>query len=170
MESKTADRAQQGNTLAGLHADHILFILDESGGIPDAVMATAEAALSSCIEGHIVQAGNPTHLEGPLWRACTTERALWHVTEITADPDDPRRSTRVKAEWAREQIEKYGARQSLGAGERVRQVPAGLAQHADRSRRMPRGDRRGSTGPEDIAACRRACWASTWRASATMPR
>ena len=107
--SKTADRAQQGATLAGLHADHVLFILDEAGGIPDAVMASAEAALSSCIEGHIVQAGNPTHLEGPLWRACTTERALWHVTEITADPDDPKRSSRVKPEWAREQIQKYGA-------------------------------------------------------------
>ncbi len=107
--SKTADRAQQGATLAGLHADHVLFILDESGGIPDSVMASAEAALSSCVEGHIVQAGNPTHLEGPLWRACTTERALWHVTEITADPDDPKRSTRVKPEWAREQIQKYGA-------------------------------------------------------------
>jgi phage terminase large subunit len=63
--SKTADRAQQGSTLAGLHADHVLFILDESGGIPDSVMASAEAALSSCKEGHIVQAGNPTHLEGP---------------------------------------------------------------------------------------------------------
>ncbi len=106
--SKTADRAQQGNTLAGLHADNVLFILDEAGGIPDAVMASAEAALSSCKEGHIVQAGNPTHLDGPLWRACTTERSLWHVTEITADPDDPKRSTRVKAEWAREQIQKYG--------------------------------------------------------------
>ncbi|MEI6204578.1 MAG: hypothetical protein WCP68_21745 [Enhydrobacter sp.] len=107
--SKTADRAQQGATLAGLHADHVLFILDEAGGIPDSVMASAEAALSSCKEGHIVQAGNPTHLEGPLWRACTTERALWHITEITADPDDPKRSTRVKPEWAREQIQKYGA-------------------------------------------------------------
>jgi hypothetical protein len=106
--NRTTDRTQQGNTLAGLHADHILFLLDESGGIPDAVMATAEAALSSCIEGHIVQAGNPTHLEGPLYRACTSERRLWHVTEITADPDDPRRSTRVKKEWARDQIEKYG--------------------------------------------------------------
>jgi phage terminase large subunit len=106
--NRMADRSQQGNTLAGLHADNILFILDESGGIPDAVMATAEAALASCVEGHIVQAGNPTHLEGPLYRACTSERRLWHVTEITADPDDLRRSTRVKAEWAREQIEKYG--------------------------------------------------------------
>lgn len=106
--SKSADSTQQGNALAGLHADYIMFVLDESGGIPDAVMASAEAALSSCIEGHLVQAGNPTHLSGPLYRACTTEARLWHVTEITADPDSPKRSTRVSAEWAREQIEKYG--------------------------------------------------------------
>ena len=106
--AKTADKARLGQTLAGLHSDYILFLLDESGGIPDAVMASAEAALSSCKEGHIVQAGNPTHLEGPLWRACTSERRLWHVTEISGAPDDPRRATRVKAEWAREQIEKYG--------------------------------------------------------------
>ena len=106
--TRSADRQTQGQALAGLHADYILFILDESGGIPDAVMASAEAALSSCKEGHIVQAGNPTHLEGPLWRACTSERALWHLTEITADPDDPKRTPRVSAEWAREQIRKYG--------------------------------------------------------------
>ena len=106
--AKTADESQHGNTLAGLHADYILFLLDESGGIPDAVMASAEAALSSCTEGHIVQAGNPTHLEGPLYRACTSERRLWHVTEISADPDDPRRSSRVRPAWAKEQIEKYG--------------------------------------------------------------
>ena len=54
--AKTADKARLGQTLAGLHSDYILFILDESGGIPDAVMASAEAALSSCVEGHIVQA------------------------------------------------------------------------------------------------------------------
>ena len=106
--ARTADRTMQGDTLAGLHADCVMFVLDEAGGIPDAVMASAEAALSSCEEGHIVMAGNPTHLEGPLWRATTSERRLWHLTEITGDPDDPRRSTRVRPEWAREQIEKYG--------------------------------------------------------------
>lgn len=106
--SKSADASQQANTLAGRHADYIMFILDESGGIPDAVMAAAEAALSSCIEGHIVQAGNPTHLEGPLYRACTLERNLWHITEITADPDDPKRTPRVSVQWAKEQIQKYG--------------------------------------------------------------
>jgi len=106
--SKSADPNSLGNTLAGLHADYIMFILDESGGIPDAIMAAADAALSSCKEGHIVQAGNPTHLEGPLYRACTSERQFWHVVEITSDPDNPNRSPRVKADWAREQIAKYG--------------------------------------------------------------
>lgn len=106
--SKSADPNTVGNTLAGLHADYIMFLLDESGGLPDALMATAEAALSSCKEGHIVQAGNPTHLEGPLYRACFQDRAMWHVVEITSDPDDPNRSPRVSTTWAKEQIAKYG--------------------------------------------------------------
>lgn len=106
---KSGDPKAQADTLAGLHADYIMFLLDESGGIPDAVMATAEAGLSSCIEGHIVQAGNPTMLSGPLYRAATRDRALWHVTEITGDPDSPLRSSRVSAEWARQQIGMYGA-------------------------------------------------------------
>ena len=106
--SKTADKQQQSATLAGLHADYIMFLLDESGGIPDAVMASAEAALSSCKEGHLLQGGNPTHLEGPLYRACTSERNLWRIFEMTGDPDDPKRSPRVSIEWAKAQIEKYG--------------------------------------------------------------
>lgn len=106
--SKSASPQEQANTLAGRHSDYIMFILDESGGIPDAVMVSAEAALSSCKEGHIVQAGNPTHLEGPLYRATTKDRKQWWVTEITGDPDDPMRAPRVSIQWAREQIEAHG--------------------------------------------------------------
>lgn len=106
--SKSGDKQQQANTLAGLHAEYIMFVLDESGGIPEAVMSSAEAALSTCTEGHLVQGGNPTHLEGPLYRACTTERSLWTVFEMTGDPDDPNRSARVSIDWAKSQIEKYG--------------------------------------------------------------
>lgn len=106
--SKSASPAEQGQTLAGLHADYILFLLDESGGMPDSIMAAADAALSSCKEGHIVQAGNPTMLEGPLYRAATVERNMWYVVEITGDPDDPHRSPRVRIEWANEQIQRYG--------------------------------------------------------------
>lgn len=106
--SRNADATQQADTLAGLHADYLLFILDESGGMPDAVMAAADAALASGIECKIVQAGNPTQLSGPLYRATTIERALWYLIEITGDPDDPKRSPRISLEWAREQIKKWG--------------------------------------------------------------
>lgn len=106
--SKAADAQEQGSTLAGLHADNILFLLDESGGIPESVSMAAEAALSSCVEGHIVQAGNPSDLKGMLYKSCTRDRHLWHVVEITSDPDDPMRTPRVSIEWAREQIATYG--------------------------------------------------------------
>lgn len=111
--AKSANPAQQADTLAGIHADAVMFVLDESGGIPDAVMAAAEAGLANADkeagrEALLVQAGNPTELNGALYRACTRERSLWWVKEISGDPDDPKRAPRVSIEWAREQIRKYG--------------------------------------------------------------
>lgn len=106
--AKSADKGRQADTLAGLHADYIMFVLDEVGGIPDSVAATAEAALATGKETKLLMAGNPTHTEGPLYRACNQEAHLWHVTEISADPDDPKRTPRVSVQWARQQIEKYG--------------------------------------------------------------
>lgn len=106
--SRSADASQQANTLAGLHADYVMAILDESGGIPDAVMSAAEGIGSSAKEWHIVQAGNTTHLSGPLYRACTSEASLWKVIRINGDPDDPKRSPRISVQWARDQIAKYG--------------------------------------------------------------
>lgn len=107
--SKSGDAGSQADSLAGIHSDYVLFVLDEVGGVPDGVMAAAEAGLASGIETKIIMAGNPTHLEGPLYRAATNERHLWHVTEITSDPDNPKRSTRVSLQWAKEQRDKYGA-------------------------------------------------------------
>jgi phage terminase large subunit len=106
--SQSATQEQIGETLAGLHADNIMFVLDESGSMPGAIMKAAEAALSSCVEGHIIQAGNPSMLEGPLYRACTRDRELWWVAEITGDPDNPKRSPRIDPVWARQMIEAHG--------------------------------------------------------------
>lgn len=105
---QSADKSQQANTLAGLHAPYVMILMDESGGIPDAVGATADAIFSGTKEAHIVQAGNPTHLEGPLYRACTSAAQLWKTYSITGDPDHPLRSPRVSIEWARAQIQTYG--------------------------------------------------------------
>ena len=83
--------------------------MHETGGTPDAVGATADAIFSGTIEAHVVQAGNPTHLEGPLYRACTSGAHMWKTYSITGDPDSPKRSPRVSIEWARDQIKTYGA-------------------------------------------------------------
>jgi phage terminase large subunit len=106
--AKSANKQQQADSLAGFHADYTMFLLDEAGGIPDSVVATAEAALATGKETKLVISGNPTHVDGPLYRACNQEAHLWHVTEITSDPDDPKRTPRVSIEWAKQQIEKYG--------------------------------------------------------------
>ena len=111
--SKDADTRQQGETLAGIHADNVLFLVDEAGGVPDAVVSAAEAGLANADESAgrtamLVLAGNPTQTSGPLYRACSQERALWWVKEISGDPDDPKRAPRVNIDWAREQITKYG--------------------------------------------------------------
>lgn len=105
---KSANPEAQADALAGLHADFVMFVLDESGGIPQAVMVTAEAVLATGKRCLVVQAGNPTHTTGPLHRACTIDKHLWTVITITGDPDDPERSPRIKLDWARQQIASYG--------------------------------------------------------------
>lgn len=64
--------------------------------------------MSTGIETRIVLAGNPTQLSGPLYDAAVKDRHKWWATEITGDPDDPKRSPRISVEWARSQIEKWG--------------------------------------------------------------
>src|ERR1700722_15186548 len=103
MEARTwptdADSNQIGNALAGLHAKYVMWLLDESGDMPNAIMPTCEAIFAGePVEAHIVQAGNPTSLEGPLYRACVLSGELWKVVEITGDPDDPKRSPRISIE------------------------------------------------------------------------
>lgn len=106
--SHSASPQEQSDTLAGLHSDYFLFVVDEAGGIPDAVMSAASAVLASGVETKIMIAGNPTHLEGPLYKACTSQKHLWHVIEINGDPDNPNRSSRISIDWAREMIEEFG--------------------------------------------------------------
>jgi phage terminase large subunit len=107
--SKDADEKLAGQSLQGLHARNIMVVLDESGGMPEALMIAAEGILATEHErAHIVQAGNPTTLSGPLYRAATKDRSLWWVIAITGDPDDPDCSPRTNKVWAAEMIRSYG--------------------------------------------------------------
>ena len=106
--SKTAEPEEQGRTMSGLHSKYVLVLVDESGEIPIAILKVAEQALSNCKFGKILQAGNPSSLDGMLYIAANQQRHMWYVVRITGDPDDPERSPRINLEWAKEQIALYG--------------------------------------------------------------
>lgn len=107
--SKSANTEELGQTLAGMWADHVMFLLDEAGGIPIPIMRTAEAALQRTdTEGHIVIAGNTNSITGCLYDAVVTNRPDWRSYHITGDPDDPKRSPRIDIDYAREMIRKHG--------------------------------------------------------------
>lgn len=106
--SKSANPEEQGRTLSGLHSQYILYLIDESGDISPSVLRSAEQGLSNCTVGRIIQAGNTTSHDGMLYHAASRDREQWFQVSITADPDDPKRTPRVSAEWAAEQIASYG--------------------------------------------------------------
>jgi hypothetical protein len=137
--SRTADAQQQAQTLAGLHADYTLFLLDETGGMPIAVMAAAEAALSTGKECHIVQAGNPTEIGGALYNSCVRQRHLWLIFEISGDPDDPKRATRVGVQWARDQIATWGRDNPFVLEQRIWEVSPWRRAPAYRAKGSRRG-------------------------------
>lgn len=107
---KDADATQQADTLAGLHAPEFVFILcDESSNYPDGVLSAAEGIFANVgVEAHLVQSGNPTRTAGPLYNACTRDRARWVVIEITGDPEDPKRSPRIDLAYAQGAIDAWG--------------------------------------------------------------
>lgn len=106
--AKDADATQIGNALRGLHAPYVMWLVDESGDFPDSILPILQNIFAgSPKEAHVVQAGNPTRLSGPLYTAFKNQGA-WKVIQITGDPDDPRRSPRISIEHARAQIKQYG--------------------------------------------------------------
>lgn len=106
--AKSADAQSQSNTLAGLHAENMMFVLDESGSIPMPIVVTAEAALASGTDVKLIQMGNTTSRTGPLYAAVVTQRHLYYVVRVSGDPDDPKRARRISKAWAKQQIEMFG--------------------------------------------------------------
>jgi phage terminase large subunit len=105
---KDANSETVGQSLSGLHSNFPFVLLDETGGMPPIVGQRAEQVFTGgVVDGLIAQAGNPTSMTGLLYATCNNPGDTIVIT-ITADPDDPKRSSRVDAEHARQMIEKYG--------------------------------------------------------------
>ena len=108
-----ADESQMSSALAGLHSDNVAFLIDEAGTIPDAVLATADAALSggesNTKRARLLVTANPEEPRGMLYRAYMGNTVQkWAIYSVSGDPDDPKRAKRVSLSWAQEQIKTYG--------------------------------------------------------------
>lgn len=100
-----AEAGKQNESMAGLHADHVFVLIDEAGAVPVGVFRAAEGIFNDK-NAHplLVAVGNANDIDGPLGIICTQEAERWALVEITGDPDDPDRCTRVDINEAREQI------------------------------------------------------------------
>ncbi len=123
---KTANADEQGRTLSGLHAEFVLYLIDESGDISPNVLKSAEQGLSTRPKfAKIMQAGNPTSHSGCLYAAANQLRHQWYIIRITGDPEDPNRSPRIDLQWAMEQIKTYGRDNSWVMAYILGQFPPG---------------------------------------------
>jgi len=107
---QSANMETIGKTLSGIHSKYVLFLIDESGDIPNQIAKAAEQAAGET-KGRggfckILQAGNPISVTGMLYMASTSK--YWNVIRITGDPEDPERSPRIDKEWAQQQIDENG--------------------------------------------------------------
>lgn len=106
---QSANDNEQANSLAGLHGETVFILLDEVGDMAPGVVSAAKGIFATKGQSAwLLAAGNPTSHEGALYWITTTDARNWHIVHITGDPDDPLRSPRIDADWAREEIATLG--------------------------------------------------------------
>jgi len=107
--AQSANSEEIGRTLSGLHSKYVLYLLDETGDMPESIINSANQGLSTGPKfGKIVIAGNPTSHGNLLHSVSTKLRDQWNVINISGDPDRADRSTRIDIDWAKEQIKAKG--------------------------------------------------------------
>lgn len=102
--SVKASAEDQAETLAGLHAEHMLFVCDEASGIPDPVYIPLEGAMTQ-EDNRVLLIGNPTRNKGYFYDTHfdTNQSKLW-----TRLHWDSRKSSNVTQEMVDYFITKYG--------------------------------------------------------------
>ena len=102
--SVKASKEDQAETLAGLHGEHLLIIVDEASGVPDPVYVPLEGAMTQA-DNMVILIGNPTKNHG-----------YFHDTQFhpiisknwTKFHWDSRKSTNVSDEMVQYFRDKYG--------------------------------------------------------------
>ena len=106
--NKNVDREEQGKVLSGLHGENLLYLVDESGAIIPEVGNSINQGFGETQAKFVrlFTAGNPMEKDSLLFKE-SEDPDNWRF-KITADPDDPKRSQRVDAEYAAKEIKAKG--------------------------------------------------------------
>lgn len=95
----TAASSSNPDNLAGYHAENLLYVIDEAGGVPDNVFEVVEGALTN--EGaQILLIGNPVRADGYFFRIFEDMQDRFELFTISAD-DSPRVDDEFKEKIAR---------------------------------------------------------------------
>lgn len=143
-----ARASNKPENLAGFHAQHLLYVVDEASGVPDELMAVVDGALTN--EGaRLVMVGNPTRATGYFADRFARDDPRWYTATISSE-ESPRVSRewieQMRADWGRDS-DTYRVR-VLGLpprGEATGFIPAPLVEAA-----MDRYDTTPADGPLEI--------------------
>lgn len=100
--SARTSRAEQPDSLQGVHSKNVLLVVDEASGVPEQVFVAAQGSMST--PGALtILAGNPVRVSGMFWRSHTLEADRWYTRRVSC-LDSPRASK----EFAEEIANRYG--------------------------------------------------------------
>jgi len=95
-------RADNPESLQGLHSPNLLLVVDEASGVSEAVFEAASGSMST--PGAItLLAGNPTRATGFMWRVHNLERDRWFCLRV-----DCHESPRVDRAFIQEMADRHG--------------------------------------------------------------
>lgn len=99
--AKTA-RKENPEALAGVHGDHVMFIVDEASGVPDEIFNTAEGAMTGPLV-IVIMFSNGTRLVGYFYDSHHSDKKAWKNFAF-----DSRQSPIVDPAYTERIIEKHG--------------------------------------------------------------
>ncbi len=100
--SARTSRAESPESLAGVHSEHVLLVVDEASGVPESVFEAAYGSMS----GHdatTILLGNPTRSTGYFYETHTRLRDSWWTKRVSCEDSDL-----VSESFLTEMAAKYG--------------------------------------------------------------
>ena len=101
--SARTSRSESPESLAGVHAEHVLLVVDEASGVPETVFEAAYGSMSGK-NATTILLGNPTRSSGYFFETHTRLRDSWWTRQVSCED-----SHLVSEDFIQEMAVKYGA-------------------------------------------------------------